>query len=181
MFSLAVGGVAIGLAFFLFRPSVCILDEYVPLYLSQIGYSASFIGLAPVLGLITQTVGIRLLGYLADKFRARRLFLFLSVFISIPSTLLFLAAETPEPICDESMANSTITNISMIVTSLNRTDNFTSLPSALPSFSMKTQSDNNGERLKLFFIFMVLRGIFELSKRLTVTLITGAAMTHLAG
>ena len=66
MFSLAVGGVAIRLAFFLFRPSVCILDEYVPLYLSQIGYSASFIGLAPVLGLITQTVGIPLLGYLAD-------------------------------------------------------------------------------------------------------------------
>jgi MFS family permease len=178
MFSLTVAGVAIGLAFFLFRPSVCILEEYVPLYLKQIGYSASFIGLAPILGLVTQTVGIPLLSYLADKFRARRLFLFLSVFISIPSTLLFLAAETPEPICGESMGNSTITNIT-IVTSLNRTDNFTSLPSALPSFSMKTQSDNNGQRLKFYFIFMVLRGIFELSKRLTVTLITVAAMTHL--
>jgi MFS family permease len=178
MFSLTVGGVAVGLAFFLFRPSVCILEEYTPLYLKQIGYSASFIGLAPVLGLLTQTVGIPLFGYLADKFRARRLFLFLSIVISIPSTLLFLASHTPDPICDESMRNSTMTN-NTIDPTMNRTDNFTGLPSASPSFPVTTKSDNNGERLKFFFIFMVLRGIFELSKRLTVTLITVAAMTHL--
>lgn len=167
MFSLTLGGVAVGVAFFLFRPSVCILEEYTPLYLKQIGYSASFIGLAPILGLVTQTVGIPVLGYLADKFRARRLFLFLSVLISIPSTLLFLAADTPKPICDESTGNSTSGNNS-VVALLNRTTNFNGSP-----------NDNDGERLRFFFIFMGLRGIFELSKRLTVTLITVAAMTHL--
>lgn len=175
MLSLTVGGVAIGLAFFLFRPSVCILEEYTPLYLKQVGYSASFIGLAPLLGLVTQTIGIPLLGFLADKFRARKLFLFLSVFISIPSTMLFLAAKTPEPICDESKGNLTIRN-NTIVSLFNLTDNFTELPSASHSH---TQSDNDGERLNFFLIFMVLRGIFELAKRLAVTLITVSAMTHL--
>ena len=169
MLSLTVDGVAIGLAFFLFRPSVCILEEYTPLYLKQIGYSPSFIGLAPILGLVTQTIGIPLLGYLADKFRARKLFLFLSVLISIPSALLFLAAKTPNPICDESTGNLSSKNKTML-TLLNRTSNFSVPPAA--------SSDNN-ERLKYFIIFMVLRGIFELLKRLTVTLITVAAMTHL--
>ena len=170
MLSLTVDGVAIGLAFFLFRPSVCILEEYTPLYLKQVGYSPSFIGLAPVLGLVTQTIGIPLLGYLADKFRARKLFLFLSVLISIPTALLFLAAQTPSPICDESSGNLSRTN-KTILTLLSRTSNLSS-PSA-------ASSDNNEERLKYFSIFMVLRGIFELLKRLTVTLITVAAMTHL--
>ena len=170
MLSLTVDGVAICLAFFLFRPSVCILEEYTPLYLRQIGYSPSFIGLAPVLGLVTQTIGIPLLGHLADKFRARKLFLFLSVLISIPGALLFFAAQTPNPICDESTGNLSHTNKTML-TLLNRTSNFSS-PSA-------ASSDNDEERLKYFSIFMALRGIFELLKRLTVTLITVAAMTHL--
>ena len=176
MLSLTVGGVAIGLAFFLFRPSVCVVEEYTPLYLKQIGYSASFIGLAPLLGLVTQTIGIPLLGFLADKFRARKLFLFLSVLISIPSTLLFLAAKNPQPICDESKGNSTIRNNTIVNSLLNLTGNVAELPS--PS-SSDTRSDNDRERLTFFLIFMVLRGIFELSKRLTVTLITVAAMTHL--
>ena len=201
MFSLTTGGVAISVAFFLFRSSVCILEEYTPLYLKQIGYSASFIGLAPILGLVTQTVGIPSLGYLADKFRARKLFLFLSVIISIPSTLLFLAAPTPQPICDVATANPTAGN-NTIVASLNRTDyvvglshNFTMSPSALPPFSVHNNSlaqaqhtelhtqnnedEGDGKWMKFFVIFMILRGIFELSKRLTVTLITVAAMTHL--
>ena len=173
--SLTVGGVAIGLAFFLFRPSVCVVEEYTPLYLKQIGYSASFIGLAPLLGLVTQTIGIPLLGFLADKFRARKLFLFLSVLISIPSTLLFLAAKNPQPICDESKGNSTIRNNTIVNSLLNLTGNVAELPSP----SSDTQSDNDRERLTFFLIFMALRGIFELSKRLTVTLITVAAMTHL--
>ena len=156
----------------------------------------------PILGLVTQAVGIPLLGYLADKFRARKLFFFLSVIISILSTLLFLAAPTPQPICDVATANSTAGN-NTTVASLNRTDyvvglshNFTMSPSALPSFSVsslsqaqhtelhtqvptKNQDEGDGKRVKSFVIFMILRGIFELSKKLAVTLITVAAMTHL--
>ena len=50
--SLTVASVAIGLAFFLFRPSVCILEEYTLLYLKQIGNSASFIGTVWLLSLV---------------------------------------------------------------------------------------------------------------------------------
>ena len=132
-------------------------------------------GLAPLLGLVTQTIGIPLLGFLAEKFRARKLFLFLSVFISTPSTLLFLAAKKPEPTCDESKGNSTMRN-STIALLLNVTDNFTELQSASHS---NTQSENDGKWLNFFLIFMVLRGIFELANRLAVTLITVSAMTHL--
>ncbi|XP_028400093.1 uncharacterized protein LOC114523394 isoform X2 [Dendronephthya gigantea] len=174
---LTVGGVAISMAFFLFRPSVCILEEYTPLYLKQIGYSPSFIGLAPVLGLVTQTVGIPLLGYLADKFRARKLFLFFSVLLSIPSALLFLAADTPEPICDGNTGNLTVDNTSLVNVLFNST--YTGLNESQLTSPSKTQNEKDGNRLRFFFIFMVLRGIFELLKRLTVTLITVAAMTHL--
>ena len=187
MFSLTIGGVAIGLAYFLFRPSVCIVEEYTPLYLQQIGYSAAFIGLAPILGLFTQTFGIPSLSYLADKYRARKLFLFLSISISIPSALLFLAAPVPDPICDETKGNLTMRN-NTIVTPLNKTDNYTSV---LRSFNVSSFNDTGSslfeaepdgldkKRQTFFIIFIILRGIFELSKRLTVTLITVAAMTHL--
>ena len=164
MFSLTIGGCAIGLAFFLFRPSVCILEEYTPLYLKQIGYSASFIGLAPLLGLFTQTAGIPLLSYLLEKFRARRLFLFLSILTSIPSTLLFFAAKPPKAICDEPKINSTTANHT--TSWLNTTDHYTWLPSSSPSLPNKSKNDDDGERLKFFIIFMVVRGIFELSKDL---------------
>lgn len=178
MVFLTVAGVAVGVAFFLFRPSVAIVEEYTPLYLKQIGYSASFIGLAPILGLVTQTVGIPLLGYLADKYRARKLLLFLSVLISIPSTLLFLAAPIPEPICNLTTKNASEGDNN---TSSNRTYNFTKSPSVSPSSRTKIQDDSDygSGRLKFFIIFIILRGIFELCKRLTITLVTVAAMSHL--
>ena len=176
MFSLTVGGVAIGLAFFLFRSSVCFIEEYTPLYLTQIGYSAAFVGLAPILGLFTQTFGIPSLSYLADKFRARKLFLFLSILISIPSTLLFLAVPIPEPICDETKGNVTISyNTIVAPLALNKTDSSHNVSSL-----SDVEHDVHGEkRLTFFIVFIILRGIFELSKRLTVTLITVAAMAHL--
>lgn len=187
MVTLTVGGVSICLAYFLFRPSVCIVEEYTPLYLQQIGYSSKYIGLAPILGLFTQTFGIPSLSYLADKFRARRFFLFLSVSISIPSALLFLAAPIPRPICEKTTYLTT--GNKTIIASLNRTDDNGTSFLAQRSFGinssqtqpteLNTPAKADGDRTTFFVIFIVLRGIFELTKRLTVTLITVAAMTHL--
>ncbi|XP_028400111.1 uncharacterized protein LOC114523406 [Dendronephthya gigantea] len=173
---LTVGGVAVSMAFFLFGSSVSIIEEYTPLYLKQIGYSPSFIGLAPILGLVTQTVGMPLLGYLADKFRARKLFLFFSVLLSIPSVLLFLAADTPEPICNRNTGNVMVDNTT-VVNVFNRT--FTELNDSQLTSPSKTQNEKEENRLRFFLIFMALRGIFDLLKRLNFTLITVAAMTHL--
>ena len=63
---LTVNGVAVCLAYFIFVPSVNIVDEYAALYLAQLGYSETVIGLAPILGLATQTFGLPLLSYLAE-------------------------------------------------------------------------------------------------------------------
>lgn len=87
---LTVNGVAIGMAFFIFAPGVAIVDEYTVLYLEQLGYSNTWIGLVPMLGLFAQIVGLPLLSYFADKYRARKLFLFLSVAIAVPSMLVLL-------------------------------------------------------------------------------------------
>lgn len=192
---LTYNGVAVGLAFFLFRPSVCIMEEYTPLYLKQLGYNATFIGLVPILGLFTQIVGIPLLNYLADKYRARKLFLFLCILISIPCALLFLAAAIPKPICEVTMQNQTLGN-NTIVASWNTTHRYNhssfvvkrsvdfssfSDTNETSSSDLKIKPDDklDSHRIGFFVLFLILRGIFELTKRLTVTLITVAAMTHL--
>ena len=193
--SLTVDGVAVCLAFFLFKSSVCTVEEYTPLYLTQLGYSATFVGLAPILGLFTQTVGIPSISYLADKFRARKLTLFLSISTSIPCALLFLAAPIPKPICEGTTPNQTPEN-NTIIASWNTTHHYDNSsfvvkqPAGSSSFSdtkeatsghLKIIADNklDSRRIEFFVIFLILRGIFELTKRLSVTLITVAAMTHL--
>ena len=191
---LTINGVAIGLAYFLFRPSVCIVEEYTPPYLNQLGYSATFIGLVPILGLFTQIVGIPLLSYLADKYRARKLLLFLSILTSISCVSLFLAAPIPKPTCQETArTNQTLENNTMVA-SWNTTRNYNNSVVRrsvdFSSFSDNNEASSNHLRIKpddkldsrqidFFVIFLILRGIFELTKRLTVTLLTVAAMTHL--
>ena len=105
---LTVNGVAVSVAFFFFRSSVCIVEEYTLLYLQQLSYSATFVGLAPILDLFTKTVGMPSLSHLADKFPARRLFLFLSISTSISCALLFLAAPIPKLICEGTTPNQTL-------------------------------------------------------------------------
>ena len=192
---LTINGVAVGLAFFLFRSSVCIMEEYTPLYLKQLGYSAIFIGLVPILGLFTQIVGIPLLNHLADKYRARKPFLYLSILISIPCALLFLVAPIPKPVYVESTRNQTLGN-NTIVASWNtsrrynnslfvvkRSVDFSSFPDTnnASSSHLKIKHDDklDSQQIGFFAFFLILRGLFELTKKLTVTLITVAAMTHL--
>lgn len=120
---LNVNGVAIGMAFFIFARGVAIVDEYTVLYLEQLGYSNTWIGLVPMLGLFAQIVGLPLLSYFADKYRARKLFLFLSVAIAVPSMLVFLAAPIPQPIC-EGIKGKTLENINTTVLLWNTTDRY---------------------------------------------------------
>ena len=49
MFSLTTGGLAIGFAFFMFRSCVATIEEFMPLFMAQLGYSAVYIGIVPVL------------------------------------------------------------------------------------------------------------------------------------
>ena len=194
---LTVNGVAVGLAFFIFVPSVNIVDEYSALYLAQLGYSETVIGLAPILGLFTQAVGLPLLSYLADRYRARKLLFFLTILITAPSVLIFLAFPIPKPICEGTAKSITQAN-NTIVSSWNITQyryNNTSSVVKPSTYSDGLVSDDNeavaglaeiqmnekllSQRVDFFVIFLLARGVFELTKRFAVTLITVAAMTHL--
>ena len=194
---LTVNGVAVGLAFFIFLPSANIVDEYSALYLAQLGYSETVIGLAPILGLVTQTVGLPLLSYLADRYRARKLLFFLAVLITAFSALIFLAFPIPKPICEGTAKNITLAN-NTTVSSWNITQyryNNTSSVVKPSTYSDGLVSDENevvpgraeiqkneklfSQRVDFFVIFLLARGVFELTKRFVITLMTVAVMTHL--
>lgn len=216
MFSLTYGGFAVSFAFFMFRSAVATVEEYTPLFMSQLGYSAKYIGVVPVLGLVTQTIGIPLAGFIADKFRIRKLLLLICILILIPSTLLFLVPREPHISCETSSTNSSLhangngtTAFSASIASLelsralntaiashNLTNEISLSRSNETSIKLSAngssrihhtylaketlvKQDNSGDMLTFFLIIFSLRGIFELFKRLTVTLITVAAMTHI--
>lgn len=195
MFSLTRGGVAVSFAFFVFRSSVATVEEYTPLYMRQLGFSALYIGLIPILGLLTQSIGVPLFSFLADKFRARKLFLLLCILILIPNTLLFLAPRTPEQSCETSTGNSSIGNDSTTSNASVHAHSFldaSGISQKFPSLNRSRLANhtefhnqtvihhvsNGTEELKFFLIVLFLRGIFELFKRLVVTMLTVAAMTH---
>ena len=212
MFSLTYGGFAVSFAFFMFRSCVATVEEYTPLFMGQLGYNAIYIGLVPVLGLVTQTIGIPLAGFLADKFRIRKLLLLISILILIPNTLLFLVPRHPEITCETSSTNSSLANdngtaFAASIASLESRTNTTiasrkltneiSLSRSkettielsenessrihhtyLPNETLVKQN-NSGYKLTFFLIFLFLRGIYELMKRLGLTLIIVATMTHI--
>ena len=160
-----------------------IVDEYTALFLAQLGYNETVIGLAPILGLVTQTVGLPLLSYLADKYRARKLFFFLAVLITAPSVLIFLAFPIPKPICEGTAKNITLANIT-IVSSWNITQyryNNTSLVMKPLTYSDGLVSDDNetvpglpkiqknekfpSQSVEFFVIFLLAQGVLEIAKR----------------
>ncbi|XP_028418201.1 uncharacterized protein LOC114543413 [Dendronephthya gigantea] len=106
MFSLTTTGVAVSFAFFMFRSCVATIAEYMPLFMAQLGYSTTYVGLVPVLGFVTQVIGIPIAGYLSDKFRMRKHLLLICILLSIPSTLLFLAPKAPDLTCEESSSGN---------------------------------------------------------------------------
>ena len=193
---LTCGGVAVSLAFFIFVPSVTLVDEYTALYLEQLGYNETLIGLAPIAGLFTQIIGLPLFSYIADKYRVRKLLCFVFVFITAPSVLLFLAAPTPKPICEATTVNHTpgnntidaswnITyrykNTSAVVKPSPYADGLVSDAYEALSDSAKVQNDETAStrRVEFYVIYLIVRGVFEFTKRFVITLLVVAAMTHL--
>jgi MFS family permease len=109
MFSLTRSGVAVGFLFFTLRSCTATIEEYMPLFMAQLGYSTLYIGIVPLFGFITRLIVVPLGSYVSDKFQIRRLMLFLCIVISIPTILLFLAPKGPDVPCKMSpLANSSI-------------------------------------------------------------------------
>ena len=162
MFSLTRGDVAVGFALFTFRSCVATVEEYTPLFMAQLGYSTLYIGIVPLFGFVTQLIGIPLAGYLSD-IRIRKVMLLLCIVISIPTILLFLVPNAPDVPCELSpQRNSSF-------------GNNTTKPAAIANLLDK----NSDTGFTFFLIIFFLRGIYELFKKLSVSLITVATMTHI--
>ena len=77
MVSLSLKSLALKWGFFCKISSMVVFEEYSPLYYKQLGLSAAEVGLTSLLG-VPLLFG-PLVGYLSDKFRARKLCLFISI------------------------------------------------------------------------------------------------------
>jgi MFS family permease len=130
--------------------------------MAQLGYSTLYIGIVPLFGFVTQLIGIPLAGYLSD-IRIRKVMLLLCIVISIPTILLFLVPNAPDVPCELSpQRNSSF-------------GNNTTKPAAIANLLDK----NSDTGFTFFLIIFFLRGIYELFKKLSVSLITVATMTHI--
>ena len=186
MVALSCASLAVAFAFFTFRPSVAIVGEYTPLFMKQMGFTAVFIGLSPMLGLLTQIVGTPLIGFLADKLRCRKLFLFVSLLVLIIVTVLFTAPRPPDQPCDKSPRNSSFGNRTSAQSTYRKNLTSEEMPTKLDGNRFSSvdrieliEQTANEERIKIFVIILILRGILELLRRLTLTFLTVATMTHL--
>ena len=208
MVAFSCASLAVAFAFFTFRPSVAIVGEYTPLFMKQLGFTAVFIGLSPMLGLLTQIVGTPLIGFLADKLRSRKLFLFISLLVLIIDTALIAVPRPHDQPCDVSTRNSslgnhttawntsqglpgsignvTVTSFIKLSHKMSYWENSTS--GEMPSDGTRSSRGDhtelieqtaNEERMKIFVIILILRGILEMLRRLTLTFLTVATMTHL--
>ncbi len=173
MFPLTRDSVAVGFAFFTFRSCMAAIEEYMPLFMAQLGYSTLYIGIIPLLGFVAHLIGIPLDGYVSGKFQIRKLMLFLCIVISIPIILLFLVPKAPDVPCEILPREYSNTTKSMaMISSINES-------SALHHTSSdNTRLDDGGTKLKFFLIIFFLRGIYELIKTHSVSLITVATMTR---
>ncbi|XP_028390671.1 uncharacterized protein LOC114544416 [Dendronephthya gigantea] len=178
MFSLTTTGVAVSFAFFMFRSCVATIAEYMPLFMAQLGYSTTYVGLVPVLGFVTQVIGIPIAGYLSDKFRMRKHLLLICILLSIPSTLLFLAPKAPDLTCEESSSGNITESFGNSSIVHNSVMNASSAEKNVENPLGNSETKYDGDMVKFFLIILFLRGFFELVKRLSVTLITVAAVTH---
>ena len=197
MVALSCASLAVAFAFFNFRASVEIVGEFTPLFMKQMGFAAAFIGLSPILGVLTQMVGTPLIGFLADKFRSRKLFLFISLLVLIIVTALFAVPRPTDQPCDVSTGNSSFGNHTTAPNTSRGLvrDKMSYRENSTRSDEVSTRLDGNRfsrddrtelieqtaneELIKIFMIILILRAILELLRRLTLTFLTVATMTHL--
>lgn len=100
MDSLPKQALALKWSFFFTISSQGAFEEYIPLYLKQFGFNASQIGFTSLMGL--PLLFEPLLGFLGDRFRARKLILLIVILLIIPVYLApLLPLVTPFRECNE--------------------------------------------------------------------------------
>lgn len=181
MFSLARSRLAVGFALFTFHSSAATIEEYMPIFMAQLKYNALYIGSVHLLGLIMQLIGIPFAGHLLDKFQTRKRMLFICIALTIPIILLFLA---PNILCELTPPTKDSVSIFCEILPIRNSsiDDKTTKCKTLATYDdnasdVNPQSWSPDIGLKLFFIMFFLRGVHELLKRISHSLITIATLT----
>lgn len=197
MFSFTKSGCALLVVFFMFRGSSETVEEFSLLYLKQLGYDSFYVGLMPLFGLFTQLTGVPVCAYLSDKFRIRKFALILAVFTSIPAILMYMIPLATGLPCEPSTQkddrlyfhNQTLTKF--INKSFTRERELQSrmfsnltvnnLPAGDKTYVFEDKSGKkyDSQKILYFLLLCTVNGMFELCRRLTVGLVTVAAITHL--
>lgn len=207
MVSPAWQGLAIKWSYFFFISSLLAFQEYLPLYLKQLGFTASQVGLSTLMGI--PLLFAPLFGFLGDRFRARKLVLVTLLLLLI---LILLAPLLPlvSPLgkCNN-ISNASLTEVNQPKQHLhasiyieNITDDFRerfknnlnpskyfvrSLPN---SNSTQIQREQTTDVLKknasnipwssfLFIYIAIIRGLYEVLKRATASFYNVTTMTYL--
>ncbi|XP_046852671.1 uncharacterized protein LOC124445929 isoform X1 [Xenia sp. Carnegie-2017] len=196
MYSFTSRGFSLFIIFVMFRGSTNTLDEFSLLYLKQLGYDAFYVGVMPLFGLVTQLIGVPVCSYLADKFQLRKFAFFLATLISIPTIMMYgipLAKSLPckERWKEENVAiykqgntmsvNRSLLSKGVVLSNFKSNKTTQSNVSAVQSLSMfEDDKQNENTKLKLWYylILCFVNGIYELCRRMTVGLVTAAAIGH---
>ncbi|XP_046856428.1 uncharacterized protein LOC124449528 [Xenia sp. Carnegie-2017] len=104
-------GFALSVAFFACLASTNVVEDFVFIYLKQLGYDAFHIGLVPMLGLMAQLIGVSICSYLSDRYRLRKCMLFMAVLLLIPTILLHLIPQMTRLQCDTNASKNTSLNV----------------------------------------------------------------------
>lgn len=166
-------------SYFFVVSSTCMnaFEQYFPLYLQQLGFRASQIGVASLMGI--PLLFVPLIGFLVDSFRARKvalaIFLLANVILYIAPLLPLLA---PSDACSEktntSLANDTKDYWKKSFYFENVTQDF--------SKTINKPSNENGYiswSSWIFVYIVIMRGLYEILKRPLRSLYNIAVMTHL--
>ena len=88
MSRLSLESLALTWGFFFLTSSTTTFEEYSPLYMKQIGLNANEVGLTSLIGIFAPSLLVPPIGFIADKFRARKLVLFTAILVTVPLILL---------------------------------------------------------------------------------------------
>ena len=190
---------------FLLYSGTITFGEYSPLYLKQLGLSASQVGLSTLMGL--PLLFVPLAGYLGDRFRARKLVLLISIVILILQALapllnpLFTTLQNCNSPSNVQLINQTNDHCNQTFCLKKvfdgiwkTTSSMSTNKSSLPSFAHENltiqivQSNRTAKPLKrntnslwssLFLYVILTRGFYEIFKSTALSLFNLATMTHI--
>ena len=202
MVFLTLPELALKWSFFFQIGSQVAFEEYLPLFLKQLGFNASQVGFTAAMGL--PILFSPLFGLLGDKFRARKLVLILLIlFLLLLILAPLLALVSPLGDCKEIRNHSTVdTDAKKRPT--NKTFSFKNVAKSVPktitsnvslfslpssvgsSLSFNNQTSHEGKPAgtlawssNLFIFIVITKGLYEALRSAALTSYNVAAMTHL--